>query len=78
MEPVEEPLSVALNPDSTPTTQDPRYVYIATLEIWEADEDSFSCAGRRFYWHGHGLSVGDKVRVTIERVPRNDIEDEAT
>lgn len=44
-------------------------IYVANLAVWEADEDSFSVAGRRFYCYNHGLKEKDLVRITIEKVP---------
>jgi hypothetical protein len=37
------------------------------FEVYEANVDSFSVGGNRYYVHDHGLEVGDMVKITIKK-----------
>jgi len=70
MEPLEESVSVPPTTDtpSTPTSTElinETIIYTTVLEVWEADGDSFSIGGRRFFFANHNLKVGDLCRITI-------------
>ena len=49
--------------------KEPITIYTCITTIWEADEDSFSAAGRRFYVANHTFKAGDKAKITITKLP---------
>lgn len=58
--------------ESTETT----IAYVFNFEVYEADDDSFSVGGNRYYVRDHGLKVGDKMKVTITRVKKAQTNDQ--
>lgn len=56
MEPAESPIAA------------PTY-FVFTFIVYEADKDSFSVGGNRYYARDHGFKDGDRVKVAISKVP---------
>jgi hypothetical protein len=73
--PVSAPTDTPPVPTSTPTPTEPpneTIIYTTVLEVWEADGDSFSIGGRRFFFASHNLKVGDLCRITITPLHQHD------
>lgn len=74
MEPLEEPLvepritAQTPTPIPTPTQGPPHEIFTYETTIWDADEDSFSAAGRRFFAGKHSFKAGDRIRISIEHI----------